>query len=192
MGGVKVVIDQDVTSEHLRPDGTPREMSAGCRASKNCLRPYTGAQKTYRKSAKPVRLLSWEALDYARQRYGLPRSDYDRQRHQRQLLQAVADHISRDPARLLTVMAAAGESLTIDGGGHDIADWLLELKDLDVRTVTAVSLPGEPLFSNGKYLGEQFTPEAAAFFTAVAGDRVAPYLLDHPTLVDPAPRPRQR
>jgi anionic cell wall polymer biosynthesis LytR-Cps2A-Psr (LCP) family protein len=191
MGGVKMVIDQDVVSEHLQPDGTPRELSAACRASKNCLRPYTGAQKTYRKSVKPVRLSSWEALDYARQRYGLPRSDYDRQRHHRQLLQAVANHVSRDPARLLTVMAAAGESFTFDGGGHDLADWLRELKDLDVRTVTAISLPGEPVFSNGKYLGEQFTPEAAPFFAAVTGDRVAPYLLDHPTLVDPAPQPRR-
>ncbi|GIE34653.1 hypothetical protein Ait01nite_076980 [Actinoplanes italicus] len=186
MGGVEMVIDQDVVSEHLRPDGRPRRLSAACRASKNCLRPYIGAQKTYVKSPLPVRLRPWEALDYMRQRYGLPRSDYDRQRHQRQLLRSVANQVSGDPARLLEVMTAVGDSLTFDGGGHDVTEWLLELKDLDVRTVTAISLPGEPVFQNGKYLGERFTTEAAGFFTAVTADRVAPYLLDHPTLVDPA------
>ncbi|MEU4626809.1 LCP family protein [Actinoplanes sp. NPDC023801] len=186
MGGVRMVIDQDVSSEHLRPDGTPRDVSAACRASKNCLRPYTGAQKIYRKSLHPVRLRPWEALDYLRQRYGLPRSDYDRQRHQRQFLKAVADQVGRDPARLTEVLSAAGDSLVIDAGGHALTDWLLELKDLDVRTVTTISLPGEPVFWNGKYLGEQFTPDVAGFFAAVGRDRVAAYLLDHPTLVDAA------
>jgi anionic cell wall polymer biosynthesis LytR-Cps2A-Psr (LCP) family protein len=179
MGGVKMVIDQDVVSEHLKPDGTARDRTPGC---KTCLRPYVGAQKTYRKSTEPVRLRPWEALDYLRQRYGLPRSDYDRQRHQRQFLTAVARHVSKDPARLLKVLTAAGDSLTFDGGSHDVTDWLAELKD--VRTVTTIDLPGEPVFRDGKYLGEQFTPVAATFFAAVTRDRVAPYLLDHPTLVD--------
>jgi anionic cell wall polymer biosynthesis LytR-Cps2A-Psr (LCP) family protein len=182
MGGVRMPIDQDVVSEHLKPDGTARDRSPECLTSKNCLRPYVGPQKTYRKNPEPVRLRPWEALDYLRQRYGLPRSDYDRQRHQRQFLTAVARHVSRDPARLLKVLTAAGESLTFDGGGHGITDWLTELENLG--SVTQVALPGGPVFQDGGYLGERFTPEVAAFFAAVTQDRVAPYLLDHPTLVD--------
>jgi anionic cell wall polymer biosynthesis LytR-Cps2A-Psr (LCP) family protein len=179
MGGVKMAIDQDVVSEHLKPDGTPRDRAPGC---KTCLRPYAGAQKTYRKSTQPVRLRPWEALDYLRQRYGLPRGDYDRQRHQRQFLTAVARHVSKDPARLPKVLTAAGDSVTFDGGGHDVTDWVIELGD--VGAVTTIDLPGEPVFRDGEYLGERFAPAAAAFFAAVTRDRVAPYLLDHPTLVD--------
>ena len=36
----------------------------------------------------------WEALDYARQRYGLTNGDYDRQRHQQQLIKAMAKKAS--------------------------------------------------------------------------------------------------
>ncbi|MDI6100206.1 LCP family protein [Actinoplanes sp. NEAU-A12] len=188
LGGVRMVIDQDVVSEHLQPDGSPREVSPECRESRKCLRPYTGAQKTYRTSAEPVRLRSWEALDYLRQRYGLPRSDYDRQRHQRQFLQAVVRQISRDgalrPARLMKVLTTVGDSLVVDGGGHDITDWIIELKDLHAGSVTAVDLPGEPVFEGGKYLGEQFTSGAAAFFAAVRKDRAGRFLLDHPGFAD--------
>ena len=35
-------------------------------------------------------MAGWEALDYARQRYGLKNGDYDRQRHQQQLIKAIA------------------------------------------------------------------------------------------------------
>jgi anionic cell wall polymer biosynthesis LytR-Cps2A-Psr (LCP) family protein len=188
LGGVRMVIDQDVASEHLRPDGSPRRISAECRASRKCLRPYTGAQKTYRKSPGPVRLRSWEALDYLRQRYGLPRSDYDRQRHQRQFLTAVARQLGTDradrAARLMKVLTSAGDSLVFDGGGHDVTDWMIELKDLDAGAITAVDLPGGPLFEDGRYLGEQFAPDAARFFDAVADDRAGRFLLDHPALLD--------
>ena len=191
LGGVRMVIDQDVVSEHLRPDGRPREISPGCRTTGTCLRPYTGAQKTYRKSPEPVRLRSWEALDYLRQRYGLPRSDYDRQRHQRQFLTAVLRQVGRDgvtrPDRLLKVITAVGDSLVLDGGGHDVTDWMMELKDLDADSVTTVDLPGEPLFEGGRYLGEKFPPRTAAFFTAVAEDRVARFLRDTPAFADPTP-----
>jgi LCP family protein required for cell wall assembly len=184
LGGVELAVDQDVVSEHLKPDGTRRDLLPECRAGGNCLRPYTGPQKTYPKSRKPVRLRPWEALDFVRQRYGLPRSDYDRQRHQRQLLQAVARKVT-DPAQLLHVMTAVGDDLTFDGGGHDLTDWLIALKDVDATTVTTITLPGGPVFDHDRYLGERFGPGVTDFFAAVKADRVDRYLLGHPTLVDP-------
>jgi LCP family protein required for cell wall assembly len=189
LGGVRLAVDQDVVSEHLKPDGTRRDLLPGCRTGGNCLRPYTGPQKTYPKSTTPVRLRPWEALDFVRQRYGLPRSDYDRQRHQRQLLRAVAAQIT-DPARLLRVLTAIGDDLTFDGGGHDITDWLIALKDVDTTTVTTITLPGGPLFDGDRYLGERFDAGVTDFFAAVKEDRVARYLLGHPTLVDPVGRSR--
>ncbi|MEU4420822.1 LCP family protein [Actinoplanes sp. NPDC024001] len=180
MGGVKMVIDQDVASEHRKPDGSPRDRLPECQGHHRCLRPYTGEQKIYHRSDKPVRLSAWEALDYVRQRYGLPRSDYDRQRHQRQFLTAVAKRVSRDPAELPRLVAAVGDSLTLVDGGHSLTAWAGELQGLRARHVTAIDLPGSALFENGRYLGEQYPDGVRQFFAAVVEDRVARFLLDHP------------
>ncbi|BBH69563.1 hypothetical protein ACTI_62480 [Actinoplanes sp. OR16] len=184
LGGIRMVIDQDVVSEHRKPDGSPRDRLPECQVPGNsCLRPYTGPQKSYPRSDAPVLLEPWEALDYVRQRYGLPHSDYDRQRHQRQLLTAVAKRLDEArPGELRRILMAAGDVLTFVGGRHGIRDWAAALKGLDVRDVTTVGLPGAPVFDeSGKYLGERL--DAAGFFRAVAGDRVAPFLVDHPAAV---------
>ncbi|MFC7534024.1 LCP family protein [Actinoplanes sp. GCM10030250] len=187
MGGVKVAVDQDVVSEHRKPDGTPRDRLPQCPVHSDCLRPYTGPQKTYPKSTSPVRLKGWEALDFVRQRYGLPRSDYDRQRHQRQFVRAMAKKLRwslrSDPGYLLKVTASAGSSFTFVGGGRTAVDWAAELNDLRVREMTTIGLPGGPLFEDGRYRGEQFPPAVGPFFAAVAQDRIAPFLVDHPGLV---------
>ncbi|GIE83182.1 hypothetical protein Aph02nite_91320 [Actinoplanes philippinensis] len=183
LGGVELTVDQTVVSEHLKPDGTRRDLLPQCRLGGTCLRPYTGPQKTYPQSTTPVRLQPWEALDFVRQRYGLPRSDYDRQRHQRQLLRAVARQIT-DPAQLLKVMTAIGDNLTFIDGGHDITDWLAALKDVDTTAVTTIGLAGGPVFDGDHYLGERLTSEATRFFAAVKEDRLPRYLLSHPALVD--------
>ncbi|HWS35253.1 MAG TPA: LCP family protein [Actinoplanes sp.] len=188
MGGVAVVIDQDVVSEHRKPDGTPRDRRPECRGHHECPRPYTGVQKTYHKSPVPVRLQGWEALDYARQRYGLPRVDYDRQRHQRQLVRALAGQATRavaaDPARLPRVIAALGDSLTFAGGAHSVVAWTTAVNNLRLGTPVSVTLPGQAYFEDGRYLGERLEPAARDFFTAVTGDRVARYLADHPSMID--------
>ena len=190
MGGVEMVIDMDVKSEHLKPDGSSRDRKAGCRTHHNCSRPYTGPQRFYQKSDKPVQLKAWEALDYVRQRYGnagTPMDDYDRQRHQQQFIKAMAKQamsrdVVTDPNKLLDVMDAAGSSLTFDGGGHSVLDWAIELKSLNVDDIVTVKLPAGSI-NNGGYRGEQFLPEANAFFQAVREDRVSAFLLDHPEFI---------
>jgi anionic cell wall polymer biosynthesis LytR-Cps2A-Psr (LCP) family protein len=191
MGGVEMVIDMDVESEHLGPDGKTRERISRCRndhTSSSCAHPYTGPQKQYKKSDKPVRLQAWEALDYVRQRYGDDMSDYDRQRHQQQFIKAMAKQamsrdVVTDPSKLLAVMEAAGGSLTFAGGGHSVVDWALELKSLNVDDMITVKLPGEGVYDGG-YLGERFLPGVDDFFEAVTEDRVAAFLMDHPTYIN--------
>jgi hypothetical protein len=177
LGGVSMVIDQDVVSEHRKPDGTPRDRIPRCQGHHDCARPYTGVQKKYHQSTTPVRLSAWEALDFVRQRYGLPGSDYDRQRHQRQFLTAVAQRLrAAEPAALVKLVAAAGNSLTLSGGRHGFTAWATELRG--VPALTTVALPGAPVFEGGRYLGERL--DAGPFFRAVAADRLAPFLVDHP------------
>ncbi|WP_443607007.1 LCP family protein [Actinoplanes flavus] len=185
MGGVTMTIDQTVESEHLQPDGTPRPKSAACRNG-GCDHPYTGPRKVYEKGTH--HLEAWEALDYVRQRYGLPNGDYDRQRHQQQFIKAMAEQamskdVVTDPTKLFKVLDAAGDSLTFDGGGHSVVDWGLALQGIDTDDMTLIKLPGGGLYSGGRYLGEQLDPSAEEFFQAVQEDRIGAFLLDHPEYV---------
>jgi anionic cell wall polymer biosynthesis LytR-Cps2A-Psr (LCP) family protein len=188
MGGVEMVIDMDVKSEHLKPDGSPRDRIPACQGHHRCSRPYTGVQKIYKKTTKPVHLKAWEALDYVRQRYGEGMTDYVRQRHQQQFIKAIAKQaMSRDvitnPKKLLGVLDAAGGSLTVAPGSHTVLDWAMELKSLNIDDIVTVNLPGEGIYE-GEYKGERFLPEVDDFFKAVREERVPAFLLDHPKFVN--------
>ncbi|WP_245674342.1 MULTISPECIES: LCP family protein [Actinoplanes] len=186
MGGVTMTVDQEVPSEHLKPDGKPRDRLSHC-ADNTCDHPYYGEQKVYKIGT--YHLQAWEALDYVRQRYHLPNGDYDRQRHQQQFIRAIAEQaLSKDmvtnPSKLLRVMDAAGKSLTFSGGGHDVTEWAVALRHLRTQNMVTVALPGHGVSVNGSYAGEEFEPEVADFFTAVRTNTVPQFLLDHPEFVN--------
>ncbi|HWS33207.1 MAG TPA: LCP family protein [Actinoplanes sp.] len=185
MGGVTMTIDQNVRSEHLQPNGKARPKRPEC-AYGGCDHPYTGPQKAYKVGTHHLR--AWEALDYVRQRYGLPNGDYDRQRHQQQFIKAMAEQamsrdVLTDPGKLLGVLEAAGDSLTFDGGGNSVIDWGLALKGINTGDMTLVKLPGGGVYDGGRYLGERLDPSTDDFFQAVREDRIAAFLLDHPDYV---------
>jgi anionic cell wall polymer biosynthesis LytR-Cps2A-Psr (LCP) family protein len=180
-----MTIDQNVKSEHLQPNGKARPKRAECQNG-GCAHPYIGPQKSYKKGT--YHLQAWEALDYVRQRYGLPNGDYDRQRHQQQFVKAMAKQaMSKDvvsnPSKLLKVLDAAGDSLTFFGEGHSVLDWGLALRGVSTDDMTLIKLPGGGLTENGRYLGEQLAPGTEDFFQALREDRIAPFLLDHPEYV---------
>jgi LCP family protein required for cell wall assembly len=182
MGGVTMTIDQNVKSEHLQPNGKPRDRRPEC-ASNNCEHPYVGPQKAYKKGT--YHLEGWEALDYVRQRYGLPRSDYDRQRHQQQFIKAMASqalskNVVTNPVKLDKVLKAAGDALIFDGNGHTVVDWGLALKSLRADDMTLVKLPGRSLITNGRYQGEALDSSAEEFFASVQSDTISSFLIEHP------------
>jgi polyisoprenyl-teichoic acid--peptidoglycan teichoic acid transferase len=188
MGGVTMTVDQNVRSEHLQPDGRPRPRYARC-ADNTCAHPYYGPQATYRPGT--YHLQGWQALDYVRQRYGLPNSDYDRQRHQQQFIKAMAEQaLSRDvvtdPGTLDKVLKAAGSALIFDGQGHDVVDWGFALKSIRSSDMALIRLPGESLFNGSAYLGEGLKPSAADFFAAVGRDDIGTFLFEHPEYLNKA------
>ena len=186
MGGVTMTIDENVKSEHLQPDGKPRPRLASC-ASNQCAHPYYGPQATYKKGT--YHLEGWQALDYVRQRYGLPKSDYDRQRHQQQFVKAMADQaLSKDvvtnPIKLDKVLTAAGQSLIFDGNGHSVVDWALALKNIRSQNMTLVKLPGRSVFSGKAYKGEGLDDTATDFFTSITDGSVATFMVNHPEFIN--------
>jgi polyisoprenyl-teichoic acid--peptidoglycan teichoic acid transferase len=176
LGGIDLTIDQKVKSRHRQPNGKLRPLSG---------HDFSGPQAVYLPGKR--HLLGWQALDYARQRYGLPNGDYDRQRHQRQMVKAILDEALgqdlSDATKLQSLVTALGKSLVTFGGRLPV-EYAYALRDLTAAGITSVQLDGSGVGSGSGYLGEQLNSEARGFLTAVAGGKIAAYLKAHPKMVN--------
>ncbi|MEU3453287.1 LCP family protein [Micromonospora sp. NPDC006766] len=175
LGGVDLYVDQRVASIHRRPDGRYRD-----RVGDN----YTGPQMVYEKGER--HLTGWQALDYARQRYTAG-GDYTRQRHQQQLIRALARGIldqglARDPARVEQVTDALGDTLVYAGGGRQLVEFAYALGGLDADAFVLVGLPGDAVSSGGSYQGEQLLPVGRQFLAALRDGTADSFLAAHPKL----------
>ncbi|MFJ6198481.1 LCP family protein [Micromonospora sp. NPDC092111] len=175
LGGVDLYVDQRVVSIHRKPDGKYRDPapSGG----------YVGPQMVYEKGER--HLNGWQALDYARQRY-ITGGDYARQRHQQQLLRALAakilsEDLARQPDRVDQVVAALGDTLVYAGGPH-IVDLAYALGGLSADRITLVGLPGDGVGKGSGYRGEQLTPTGRGFLPALKAGDAEKYLDAHPEL----------
>ena len=179
LGGIDMVVDETVRSHHRRPDGTLRTLVPGGGD-------FSGPQAVYRPGKR--HFVGWQAIDYARQRYGLPHGDYDRTRHQRQLVRAIltkalGQGLAHDQQKLQGVITALGRTLVYVGGRTPL-EYAYALRNLAPGGITLVGLPGNGVGSGGKYVGEQLTSEGRGFLGAVARRQIAPYLAQHPGLVN--------
>jgi polyisoprenyl-teichoic acid--peptidoglycan teichoic acid transferase len=179
MGGVDLVVDQKVKSHHREPDGKLRPLARGGGD-------YTGPQAVYLPGKR--HLVGWQAIDYARQRYGLPNGDYDRQRHQRQMVRAIltkamSQGLTTDVTKLQGLITALGDTF-VYLGGRKPAEYAYALRDLTPAGITLVGLPGDSVSGSSGYLGEQLTAEGRGFLKAVARNQAAAYLKAHPKLVN--------
>jgi LCP family protein required for cell wall assembly len=179
IGGVDLTIDEKVKSHHRKPDGSLRPLKPGGGD-------YTGPQAVYLPGKR--HLVGWQAIDYARQRYGLANGDYDRQRHQRQMVRAIltkamSQGLTSDLTKLRGLITALGDTF-VYLGGRQSAEFAYALRDLTPAQITMVGLPGDAVTGGSGYLGEQLTAEGKGFLAAVAKDQAAAYLKAHPKLVN--------
>ena len=177
LGGIDMVVDETVKSHHRKPDGSLRPLARGGGD-------FTGPQAVY----KPGKhhFVGWQAIDYARQRYGLPNGDYDRERHQRQLVEAIltkarSQGLSSDLTKLSGLISALGEAL-VDVGGRSPLEYAYALRNLTPASITQVNPAGGGVSVGGAYAGEQLNSESKAFLKAVAQDKIAAFLTAHPKL----------
>ncbi|MET3427208.1 LCP family protein required for cell wall assembly [Actinoplanes tereljensis] len=177
LGGIDLTIDQKVSSHHRKPDGSLRPLVGG---------EYQGPAAVYLPGKR--HLVGWQAIDYARQRYGLPDGDYDRQRHQRQMVReilgkAMDQGLASDSAKLEGVITALGETLVYVGGRTPL-EYAYALRDLEPSKITLVGLPGNGVGGGSGYLGEALTAEGKGFLTALTKGQAPAYLAKHPKLVN--------
>ncbi|NES31117.1 LytR family transcriptional regulator [Micromonospora terminaliae] len=175
LGGVDLYVDQRVASIHRRPDGQYRQHTASG---------YVGPQMVYEKGTR--HLNGWQARDYARQRY-IAGGDYARQRHQQQLIRALAlkilsQGIARDPDRVEQVVSTLGKTMVYVGGGRRLIDFAYALGGLPPEKFVLVGLPGDGVGSGGSYRGEQLRPVGRQFFAALRGGDPDAFLAANPAL----------
>ncbi|MEV4416986.1 LCP family protein [Catellatospora sp. NPDC049609] len=160
LGGVTMCVDTEIRSIH-----TKRLFPVGCRV-------MNGA----------------EALDYSRQRYGLPDGDYDRQRHQQQLLKAILTKalesgVTRNPIKLDQFIRGIGRSLTVDTGEATLTDLVVALRNIRPESLTGVRVPSRPQNIGGvSYV--LLEPAADSLFQALRDADLASWVRAHPEWVN--------
>jgi LCP family protein required for cell wall assembly len=159
LGGIRMCVDIEVRSIHTKTLFTP-----GCQ--------QMDGDRT---------------LDYVRQRYDLPGGDYDRQRHQQQMLQAVLDragetNLRGDPLKLDRVLRAVGGSLTLDTNGVGVEDLMVALGSLPSDALSGVQVPSYPETIDGiSYV--VLDNGGNGLFDAVRGERVPGWATANPRWV---------
>src|SRR5690606_29250752 len=140
-------------------------------------------------------LEGWQALDYARQRKTLEsgEGDYGRQRHQQQLLKAMAERatsgdVLTDLGTLDRLIMAAGDALIIDTNGVDLVDFAWTLRRIRPGNLVSLRTNGG-WFNSAEIEGqsaEKLDEVSLAMFRAAANDTMAAFVLEHPEVVNPA------
>jgi LCP family protein required for cell wall assembly len=182
MGGVKMCVDHEVRSQHMRiVDGKPMYLGEARERG-------GGEPVVYKVGCR--RMEGWEALDYSRQRYGLPKADYDRQRHQQQLIkamakQAVSKGMITDLGKLDSVIKAAGQAFTLDTGGVPIQDFVFTLRGVAANDLVLVKTNAGDFNSAGikGTSAETLSQESLEMFGSVRDGTLSDWLISHPTFI---------
>ncbi|MGW5669876.1 LCP family protein, partial [Micromonospora sp. NPDC003776] len=129
----------------------------------------------------------WEALDYARQRYGLPNGDYDRQQNQQQLIKAMARKATdkgmlTNPLKLNQLIKAAGKAFILDTGGAPIADFIFTLKGVTGNDLVTLRTNGGS-FSTAASGREMLNDTSRQMFQAVKNDKLADFVVANPSVL---------
>ncbi|GIE20181.1 transcriptional regulator [Winogradskya humida] len=180
LDGVRMCVDQRVKSHHIQlVDGKPLYLADA--------RKTAGTHKDiwYEKGCQDLE--GWQALDYARQRYGLKNGDYDRQRHQQQLIKAIAKKAANsgvltNPVKVNNLIKAAGDAFVLDTGDVKVTDFMFGLKGVAANDMVLLRT------NNGTFAGnenqrESITPKSMEMYKAVKQDKLSQFILANPDVV---------
>ncbi|MEV6598930.1 LCP family protein [Actinoplanes sp. NPDC051346] len=180
LDGVHMCVDQRVKSKHMMlVDGKPLYLADARKAS------GTKKEVWHEKGCRDME--GWEALDFARQRYGLKNGDYDRQRHQQQLIKAMAKKaassgVLTNPVKVNNLIKAAGKAFVLDTGDVPVADFIFGLKGVAANDMVLLRTNNGTFAGNGSG-GESITPKSMEMYEAVRRDKLTEFILANPDVV---------
>jgi len=156
MGGVYMCVDKDVWSSHYVIVNGKVQYAVGADPTsppRNAL--------WFKKGCRNMQ--PWEALEFSRIRHS-SNGDYDRQRHQQQLLRAMAKKatsagILTNPTKVANILKAAGGSLKMDTHGVDVSDFIFGLKGLAAADLIPIKTNGGTFAPVDGGKAEGVTPE---------------------------------
>ena len=179
LGGVRLCVDKDMWSSHYVVNNGKVEYAHGADPTsppRNALWFKKGCRN----------MAPWEALEFSRLRHSA-NGDYDRQRHQQQLLRAMAQKASSagimtNPSRVSKILAAAGNSLKMDTHGVAVSDFIFGLKGLAAGDLIPIKTNGGT-FAAGENGGEGVTEDTRKLFEATSADKLPAFLARHPEML---------
>ncbi|TNH31448.1 LytR family transcriptional regulator [Micromonospora orduensis] len=180
LGTVKICVSHEVKSKHMSfVDGKPM-WNADAKKTGKRMTPVV-----HKKGCQEME--GWAALDYARQRYGLPGGDYDRQQNQQQLIKAMARKATdggtlTNPAKLNQLIKAAGKAFVLDTGGAKIEDLIFTMRGVTANELTMLKTNNGTFNSNGQG-AEALSPETMEMFQAIKQDKLAEFIFAHPEVI---------
>ena len=180
LGTVRICVSHEVQSHHMSMvDGKPM-WNADAKKTGKKMTPVV-----HKKGCREME--GWAALDYARQRYGLPGGDYDRQQNQQQLIKAMAKKATEggmlsNPAKMNQLIKAAGKAFVLDTGGVPIEDFIFTMRGVTANELTMLKT------NNGSFNGndnnrEALNAETMDMFQAVKQDKLAEFVFTHPEVI---------
>jgi LCP family protein required for cell wall assembly len=179
LGSVRMCVDQQVKSHHMMyVNGKPQWNAIAKRMD--------GKKEPIIHKVGCREMKGWEALDFSRQRYGLKNGDYDRQRHQQQLIKAMAkkamDSGMTNPLKINELIKAAGKAFILDTGGASVADFLFTMRGVAANDLVLLRT-NNGTFSATEDGREVLNPLSMEMFRAVKGDRLRDFILQNPTVL---------
>ncbi|MFF3853450.1 LCP family protein [Micromonospora sp. NPDC002575] len=181
LGTVRICVSHEVKSHHMSyVDGKPMWNADAKKTGK----PMTPV--VHKKGCRDMK--GWAALDYARQRYGLPNSDYDRQQNQQQLIKAMAKKATENgtltnPVKLNGLIKAAGKAFVLDTGGVPIIDFIYTMRGVTGNDLTTLRTNGGTFHANASGTKESLSPQTMEMFQAVKNDKLAEFVYANPNVL---------
>jgi LCP family protein required for cell wall assembly len=180
LGTVKICVSHEVKSKHMSfVDGKPM-WNADAKKTGKSMTPVV-----HKKGCQEME--GWAALDYARQRYGLPGGDYDRQQNQQQLIKAMARKATdggmlTNPAKMNSLIKAAGKAFVLDTGGVPIENFIFTMRGVTANELTMLKTNNGSFNGNGNNR-EALSAETMEMFEAIKQDKLAEFVFTHPQVI---------
>ncbi|MDP9798587.1 LCP family protein required for cell wall assembly [Catenuloplanes nepalensis] len=188
MGGVDMCVDEAAESAHLGVDANGKLVQGWYSETYGIQLPEGVKPLVHEKGCRLMN--STEALDYARIRKSLSDGDYGRQRHQQQLIKAIAKKatssgVLTDLGKLNDLTKAAGEAFVLDTGGIAPADFIFTLKGVAANDLMLIKTNAGNLNSvtiDGQSF-EQLDGESMDMLAAAKSGTLGTFLIEHPQFI---------